>query len=34
MNEVAFIKEPSLNDLIETNNETRRVTELLTGDRN
>ena len=34
MNEVAFIEKPSLDDLIETNNETRRVTELLTGNCN
>ena len=33
MNEIAFIEKPGLSDLIETNNETRRVTELLTGDR-
>lgn len=34
MNEVAFIEKPSLDDLIDSNNETRRITELLTGDRN
>ncbi len=33
MNKLAFIKKPSLDDLIDTNNETRRVTELLTEDR-
>ncbi len=32
MDKLAFIEKPSLEDLIETNNETRRVTELLTGE--
>lgn len=31
MQKVAFIEKPGLNDLIETNHETRTVTELLTG---
>jgi 1-deoxy-D-xylulose-5-phosphate reductoisomerase len=31
MNQLAFIEKPSLDDLIDTNNETRRVTSLLTG---
>ena len=34
MQKVAFIKHPGLEDLIQTNTETRRVTALLTGDRN
>ncbi|MFV0591863.1 MAG: 1-deoxy-D-xylulose-5-phosphate reductoisomerase [Draconibacterium sp.] len=33
MSKVAFIEKPALEDLIETNNETRRVTELLTENR-
>ncbi len=33
MDKVAFIKNPGLDDLIETNTETRRITELLTGNR-
>lgn len=32
MEQVAFIEKPSLDDLIETNEETRRVSKLLTGD--
>jgi len=34
MNKVAFIEKPELNDLIETNNETRMLTGLLTGNGN
>lgn len=34
MQKVAFIDQPSLDDLIETNTETRSVTELLTGNIN
>lgn len=34
MEKVGFMEHPGLDDLIETNAETRRVTELLTGDRN
>ncbi|MFV0266171.1 MAG: 1-deoxy-D-xylulose-5-phosphate reductoisomerase [Draconibacterium sp.] len=34
MNQVAFIEKPGLEDLIETDNETRTVTELLTGNGN
>lgn len=34
MDAVSFIEKPSLNDLIETNNETRKITESLTGHRN
>ncbi|WP_167604915.1 1-deoxy-D-xylulose-5-phosphate reductoisomerase [Maribellus sediminis] len=33
MNTVAFVKNPGLDDLIQTNIETRRVTELLTEDK-
>ncbi len=33
MNKISFITNPTLEDLIETNNETRRITELLTEDR-
>ncbi len=34
MNQVAFIEKPGLEDLIETDNETRTVTKLLTGNGN
>ncbi len=34
MQKVAFIKKPGLEDLIQTNAETRRITELLTENRN
>ena len=34
MGQVAFMKHPGLDDLIQTNSETRTVTALLTGDRN
>ncbi|RIJ49267.1 1-deoxy-D-xylulose-5-phosphate reductoisomerase [Maribellus luteus] len=34
MNKVAFIEKPGLEDLIETDNETRTVTKLLTGNGN
>ena len=34
MQKVTFIKKPDLNDLIQTNDETRNVTKLLTQDRN
>ncbi len=34
MNKVAFVKKPELDDLIQTNAETRRQTELLTENRN
>ena len=34
INNVAFIEKPSLDDLIETNEETRKVASLLTGDGN
>ncbi|MEN8116932.1 MAG: 1-deoxy-D-xylulose-5-phosphate reductoisomerase [Bacteroidota bacterium] len=33
MYDVSFIKNPTLEDLIGTNNEARKITELLTGDR-
>ena len=34
MQKVAFIKKPGLEDLIQTNEETRRITQLLSENRN
>ena len=33
LQKIAYIEKPGLNDLIETNHETRTVTELLTENR-